>query len=138
MDFVPEFYRSTLTLYDPRAKDSLSLSELFTYSASATFFDSSVWCGKCGQKTNHTLAFEQSADILIVEIIRVTQKKRRNRLCWRKNKTPISFPTTGISIPGTQCTYRVITTSHHYGTLDFGHWTTKLLTRHRSGLSAMI
>ena len=64
----------------------------------------------------------------MVEIIRVTEKKRRNLLSWHKNILPLCFPTTGISVPGTQRKYQLIATCHHYGTLRYGHWITKLVT----------
>ena len=80
-----------------------------------------MWSG-----TNHKQKFEHGSECIIVEIIRVTEK-RGYRLSWRKNSTPISFPTTGISVPGTLRKYRIIATSHHHGSLSYGHWTTKLV-----------
>ena len=61
---------------------------------------------------------------MCLEIIRVTQQRSQ----WTKNCIPVSFPTVGISIPGSMKTYRVIGTCHHQGSLKFGHWFTKVIT----------
>ena len=89
--------------------------------------DESIYCGKCRQKTGHRFTLEHGSDFIILEVIRVSELKSRHRLSWRKNTLPISFPTSGISVPGTKRKYQVIATCHHRGTLQAGHWITKLM-----------
>ena len=44
-----------------------------------------------------------------------------------KNCMPISFSTTGITIPGSEHKY-IIGTCHHQGSLKYGHWFTRVIT----------
>ena len=50
-------------------------------------------------------------------------------MAWKKNCLPISFPVSGIQIPGSESTYRVISTCHHRGSIRYGHWLTKIQTQ---------
>ena len=89
----------------------------------------SVYCGKCRKKTSHRLTLEHGSDFILLEIIRVVEIKRKDHFIWKKNELPISFPTSGISIPGTNQKYQVIATSNHRGSLLGGHWNTKVMTK---------
>ena len=116
----------------PGSKTKCSISQLFDYNTSADFLDQSISCGKCCQRTGHQLSYEHQSDIIMLEIIRVSEKKRGNRITWRKNMLPISFPTSGISVPGTDRKYQVVASCHHRGTLRSGHWITKLMIADRN------
>jgi len=47
---------------------------------------------------------------------------------WSKNTASISFPITDVKLPGFSRSYRVVGTCHHRGTVNSGHWITKVLT----------
>ena len=99
MDLVSYFMIYFLNFTYHQAQ-KCSISQLFDYNTSADFLDQSISCGKCCQRTGHQLSYEHQSDIIMLEIIRVSEKKRGNRITWRKNMLPISFPTSGISVPG--------------------------------------
>ena len=63
---------------------------------------------------------------MILEIMRVSSNLTNSG--WKKNAVPISFPLSGLSVPGSTRRYRIIASCHHYGGLSNGHWTTKLVT----------
>jgi ubiquitin C-terminal hydrolase len=90
---------------------------------------SSVFCGRCDRKTDHSAKWEHNAGILILEIVRATERRMNNGISWKKNCVPISFPVSGIQIPGSGGTYRVISTCHHRGSIRHGHWLTKIRTQ---------
>ena len=110
----------------PGDKKSVSLGELLEYNSS--FSSSSVNCGRCGIKTRQVSTRESCSDIMCLEIIRVTQNHLSRGLQWSKNCMPISFPTMGITIPGSEHKYRIIGTCHHQGSLRYGHWFTRVIT----------
>ena len=58
----------------------------------------------------------------------MSQLYRFSRLSWTKSFVPISFPSSGIRIPGSSKRFRVIGTCHHTGSLHSGHWFTKVVT----------
>ena len=70
-----------------------------------------VNCSNCRIQTSHTLTREQIPDLLRFEIIRVTERKYQGAFILSKNSIPISFPTDGIKVPGSNKKYRVIGTS---------------------------
>ena len=113
----------------PGEAKRISLTDLLTYNFSSTLAESATNCGKCRKKTTQKSTPEQVPLLLCFEIIRVTQKVINSRHSWTKNNIRVTFPTRGISVPGSVHKYRVIGTSHHKGTLLGGHWFTKVCTK---------
>ena len=116
-------------MYIPPRVKKICLEDLISFNFNTTFGDdSNVNCSNCRIQTSHKLTREQLPDILCFEIIRVTERKYQGAFIWSKNSIPISFPTDGIKVPGSNKKYRVIGTSHHKGSLHSGHWITTIRT----------
>ena len=60
-----------------------------------------------------------SSDIILIEILRVTESKKHNKTIWKKNGAPIDFKTS-ITLPGSDTKYRVIGTCNYHGTIKHG------------------
>ena len=67
--------------------------------------DNAVYCGRCKVKTPHRLTREFDPDVLLIEIIRVTETSRNN---WLKNGSPVNFTAVGVNLPGFSRFYRVV------------------------------
>ncbi len=115
----------SLKLYIPIAIRSVTLSELVDYSSRTQLIsNNSVLCGKCNIKTPHNLKREYNPDMLLIEIVRVTELKSG----WNKNDCTINFPVTNLVLPGFTRLYRVVATCDHRGSLTGGHWLTNICT----------
>lgn len=115
----------SLKLYIPIASRSVTLSDLVDYSSKAQLISNdSVSCGKCNIKTPHSLKREYNPDMLLIEIVRVTELKSG----WNKNNCTINFPVTNLVLPGFSRLYRVVATCDHRGSLTGGHWLTNICT----------
>ena len=125
MDFMCKLYLPS------KVGNRCSLFDILQFNSKVPSL-SSVFCGHCDRKAEHSAYWEHNAAIF--ELIRVTQRKTDNGMLWRKSCLPISFPVTGIKIPGSDSRYRVISTCHHRGSIRYGHWLTKLLTQNNSGM----
>ncbi len=115
----------SLKLYIPPDKKCVSLADLVAHN-SRGFLDrrDAVYCGKCLLNTPHSMTHDYDPDVLLIEIIRVTDAGSR----WIKNGSPITFPTVGVNLPNFSRFYRVVGTCHHSGSLSGGHWLTKACT----------
>ena len=61
-----------------------------------------------------------------MEIVRVTQSSPTT---WRKNCASVSFDFKNLKLPGFDRLYKVVSTCHHHGSINSGHWFTKVLTQ---------
>ena len=105
----------------PGHKKSISFADLLDFNSRASLQSANaVWCGHCNVKTKQTSVRETTSDIVLFEVIRVTQKSNT----WSKNTIPITFPIQDVMLFGRK--YHVVGTCHHKGSLQFGHWFTKL------------
>jgi len=96
-------------VYNPPRVKKICLEDLISFNFNTTFGgDSNVNCSNCRIQTSHKLTREQLPDILCFEIIRVTERKYQGAFIWSKNSIPISFPTDGIKVPGSNKKYRVM------------------------------
>ena len=86
----------SLKLYIPPDKKCVSLADLVAHN-SRGFLDrrDAVYCGKCLLNTPHSMTHDYDPDVLLIEIIRVTDAGSR----WIKNGSPITFPTVGVNLP---------------------------------------
>jgi len=87
--------------------------------------DDAVFCGNCNTKRAHSSSRDYTSDLCLIEVIRVSQI---NETFWVKNSLPINFPVRDLKLPGFTRTYRVLATCHHRGSLQTGHWFTKIST----------
>ena len=66
-----------LKLYIPADKRRFTLEDLVDYNSNAVLDgDDAVYCGRCKVKTPHRLTREYDPDVLLIEIIRVTETTR--------------------------------------------------------------
>lgn len=85
-----------------------------------------VFCGNCRLKTSQkSERCYNSPDFFLIEIIRVKQSHNGN---WVKNDAPISFEVKDLKLPGFLRSYSVVGSCHHRGSLNGGHWITKIAT----------
>jgi len=113
-----------LKLYFPSDSKQVALHELVDYSSKAVLARSeAVYCGHCDAKTTHTLSRDSDPDLFAVELIRVIDSNG-----WIKNDSMVTFPVTGLALPGFPRRYRVVATCDHRGSLNGGHWLTKVST----------
>jgi ubiquitin C-terminal hydrolase len=117
-------------LYIPPTHTHCTLTDLLDYNTTVSMRDNSIFCGRCSKKTDHYLTAELVSNFVILEVIRVSDAKGSGS--FFKNNIPISFPTSGISIPGCRSKYQVVATCHHRGTLNSGHWFVKLKTANQT------
>src|SRR5690242_3645000 len=69
-------------------------------------------------KTPHTSVYDFGGPDSFIMVVRVAEERG---LC--QNSLPIDFSTQ------TSCSYRVVGSCHHRGSLKRGHWVTKILTK---------
>ena len=119
----------------PPTNTQCTLADLFDYNMNAFLKDNSIFCGRCRKRTGHYLTVEFVSNFIILEIIRASDTKTIGH--FTKNRKPISFPTSGISVPGCTSKYQVVATCHHSGTLHAGHWFTKVKTTTQTGGNMM-
>jgi len=118
---------TSLKLYIPANCKQTTLEELIVYNSNADLRNAdAVFCSNpgCNRKTEHTLRREYSSDLFIIEVIRVTESKSG----WSKTSIPISFKSSNLKLPGSDKSYKVVSSCHHRGSLKAGHWFTKELT----------
>ena len=60
-----------------------------------------------------------------MEIVRVRQSAPNT---WMKCDAAISFDCKNLTLPGFDRRYKVLSTCHHRGSINSGHWFTKVLT----------
>ena len=77
-----------------------------------------VNCGKCGRNTSQRSSCSFDNSIVLIEIVRVVAFQGGKK----RNNSPVSFPLTGISLPGRSGTFSVVATCNHTGFHDSGHW----------------
>ena len=111
----------------PGLRNSISLTELLAYNSRTILQGSNaVWCGRCNTNTKKVDTRESSSDIILLEIIRVTNKSEDPRHpTWSKNSIQITFPVSDVILFGSR-KYNLAGTCHHRGSLKCGHWLTKL------------
>jgi len=119
-----------LKIYIPTGKvKSVSLKDLLDYNFINAHSEPSL-CGHCNLNTNQKTIWERMPNLVCLEIVRVTERKTGSKqLRWSKNCVPISFPTSGIRLPGSLSSFRLIGTCDHKGTLYSGHWVTRTYCR---------
>ena len=118
----------SLKLHIPPGREQVTLSDLVDYNSNVVLTDTdAVFCGHCNLKTSHTLSRDYNPDLFLMEVVRVTESSRNK---WVKNNASLSFPVTDLILPGFSRSYRVVGTCHHRGSLNGGHWLTKLSTNH--------
>jgi len=124
LDFVNGFNRRSIQVISPSwSQKSISFADLLDFNSRAALqYADAVWCGHCNGKTKQTSVRETTSDIVLFEVIRVTQKSNNT---WSKNTIPITFPTRDVLLFGDR-KYHVVATCHHKGSIQFGHWFTKL------------
>ena len=111
----------------PPGRDQVTLSDLVDYNSNVVLTDTdAVFRGHCNLKTSHTLSRDYNPDLFLMEVVRVTESSRNT---WVKNNASLSFPVTDLILPGFSRSYRV-STCHHRGSLNGGHWLTKRSTNH--------
>ena len=109
----------------PGTGKRISLKDLLQYNFITTHSEPSL-CGNCTTNTCQKSVWEQIPDLVCLEIIRVTERLiGSQQRKWSKNCVPISFPTSGIRLPGSRSIFRVIATCDHKGTVSGGHWVTR-------------
>ena len=114
-----------LKLYLPLDCKRLTLSDLLLSNSNAMHLNrDSVFCGQCTKKTPHQSKKDFNSDIFFVEIIRVIEKDKK----WVKNPMKVSFSVCNLKLPDFSRSYKVIASCHHRGTVNSGHWFTKILT----------
>ena len=87
-----------------------------------------VFCGNCKTKTaQNSERNYKNPDLFIIEIIRV--KPSDSKYGWAKNHAPLSFTVGDLKLPGFIRPYSVLGSCHHRGSLNGGHWITKILTK---------
>ena len=84
-----------------------------------------MFCSRCKTKTTHTLSREYNPDLVLVELVRATLSSGNT---WIKNLAKVNFPVTDLKLPGFSRTYRVVGTCHHRGSVNSGHWLSKVVT----------
>ena len=117
-----------LKLYLPQdVKNGICLSDLMVYNASSALSGrEAVFCGTCSRKTSQTCSRDYSSDVILIEVIRVSDLGGSQR--WSKNSLPISFSTRNLNLAGLVRSYRVAASCHHTGSIGSGHWVTKVCT----------
>ena len=102
----------SLKLYLPKDSKHVSLADLVGYNLRTVLRGkNAVCCGNCRNlKTKHTSTRVCDPDLLMIEIIRVTKIKQQ----WVKNNASISFPCSGLSLPGFNRSYKVVSTCNHH------------------------
>jgi ubiquitin C-terminal hydrolase len=89
--------------------------------------DDAVFCGNCRTKTPQmSERCYNNPDLFLIEVIRVKQSTTGNR--WIKNDAPISFDVKDLKLPGFLRPYSIVGSCHHRGSLNGGHWITKIST----------
>jgi ubiquitin C-terminal hydrolase len=112
-------------LHLPPGKPHINLSDLVDYNFNTTLSGTdAVFCGNCKTKTSQQQLQTLNSDVCLMEVVRAKEVKGY----WSKNFAKITFPLTGIKLPGGSRVYRVVSTCHHRGSVNSGHWTTKELT----------
>ena len=108
-------------------KAHVSLIDLVNLNSNAVLSGvDAVFCGHCKVKTSQKQARDyDNPDLLMLEIVRVTKLKNN----WIKNSAPLSFDSKNLQLPGFLRPYRVVGSCHHRGSLEGGHWITKILTK---------
>ena len=115
-----------LKLYLPRGGHTFTLADLVEYNSNVVLTDSdAVFCGHCNIKTSHSLSRKYNPDLFLVEVVRATESSRNT---WLKSNACINFSATSLKLPGFSRSYRVISTCHHRGSVNGGHWLTKIAT----------
>ena len=105
---------------------NVSLKDLIDYNFINAHSEPSL-CGHCHVNTNQKTVWDFIPNLVCLEILRVTERKTKSKqLRWSKNNVSISFPTSGIHLPGSSSSFRVIGTCDHRGTLYGGHWVTRM------------
>ena len=116
----------SLKLHLPAGGLDFTLVDLVDYNSKVVLTDNdAVYCSHCKIKTPHTLSRDYNPDLFLVELIRATESSQNT---WTKNSAILNFPTTSLKLPGFPRTYRVVSTCHHRGSMNSGHWVTKLAT----------
>ena len=117
-----------LKLHVPPGKTHVTLADLVDYTSTVVLTDSdAVFCGHCNLKTSHKLSREYNPDLFIMEVIRATESSNNN---WVKNNVSLTFPCSELKLPGFSRSYQVVGSCHHRGSLNGGHWLTKLSSSH--------
>ena len=62
----------------------------------------------------------------MVESTRVTESKLNG---WVKSHAVLNFPVRHLRLPGYQRSYHIVASCHHSGSLQGGHWLTKMSTK---------
>ena len=78
-----------------------------------------------GPVTSQMVSRRYNPNLCLVEVIRVTKSSRDG---WAKSNASLSFSLTDLVLPGFERGYRVVGTCHHTGSLNSGHWITKICT----------
>ena len=116
----------SLKLHLPPGCTYASLSDLVNFNSNAVLAgNDAVFCGNCRTKTSQIVSRYYNPDMFIMEVVRVTEHSRNN---WVKNNAPLSFDLKDLNLSGFNRRYNVVGTCHHRGSLDGGHWFTKVLT----------
>jgi hypothetical protein len=116
----------SLKLHLPPGGLDFTLADLADYNSRVVLTDNdAVFCARCNIKAPHTLSREYNPDLFLVEVIRATESSRNT---WLKNNASLNFPVTSLKLPGFPRTYRVASTCHHRGSVNSGHWLTKIST----------
>ena len=114
----------SLKLHIPSDCINISLRDLVEHNSIANLAgDNAVYCGTCKVKTSQKVSRSFNPDLCLVEVIRVTKSSRYG---WAKSNASLSFPLTDLVLPGFERGYRVVGTCHHQGSLNSGHWITKI------------
>ena len=115
-----------LKLHLPPGSLDFTLVNLVDYNSNVVLTDNdAVFCGHCKIKTPHKLSREYNPDLFLIEVVRATESSRNT---WLKNDASIHFPVPSLKLPGFPRTYRVVSTCHHRGSVNGGHWLTKIAT----------
>lgn len=116
----------SLKLHIPSSCNSISLQNLVEFNSTSNLTgDNAVYCGTCKTKTSQKVSRSYNPDLCLVEVIRVT---RSSGNIWGKSHASLSFSLKDLRLPGFERGYRVVGTCHHRGTLNSGHWITKICT----------
>src|SRR6185312_5951273 len=116
----------SLKLHLPAGCNKITLFDLVNFNSNTTLTGKdAVFCGKCRLRTSQQQSRTFKPDLLIMEVVRA---RAHGNNFWSKNTSSISFPITDVKLPGFSRSYRVVGTCHHRGTVNSGHWITKVLT----------
>ena len=118
----------SLKLHIPPGHSQVTLQDLVDYNSTVVLSNKdAVFCGHCNIKTPQLVSQSYNPDLFLLEVIRATESSPNS---WKKNHASLDFSCTNLTLPGFPRSYRVVSSCHHRGALDGGHWITKISTNH--------